>query len=210
MKLAILLLFSGCAFGQVDPALLPSWVVGAGYDWTRGSQYHSALDFTIAKQISGGRWYLWNTLSTPITFHSHPDPVPTAIKSGGAWVAAQTLNGRGAFTLLAQGTLSQIQTQAGSSLEPGVAGTFALTYRVVNNWYLMIFAETAGGLSSTTTTTSASAATVTTVTNPQTGFVFQLGAQIDFGFPPVTLKPAAQPSAKMMRKVMQRLHIPVR
>jgi hypothetical protein len=215
-KLPLLFLLSICAWGQINPATLPPWVVGAGYDWTRGSTYQSALDVTVAKQFSSNsRWYWWNTLSTPITFHKTGSPMPTAVESGGAWVAAQTANGRGAFSLIVQGTLSQIQTQAGSTTEPGMAGTFAVTYQFHDSWYLMAFAKTASGSTSTTTTTTTTStspsSTTTTTTNALASVVFQLGAQVMFGFPPsnptkVTPQPA--PTVKMMREVMRRAGLP--
>lgn len=89
------LFFAGSVYGQTPASSpLPGYLIGTGAEWNRYSPQPYSVTTSLALRIGGSNVYSWSTLATP--FARTPaggTPIPSSMRTGAAYVFAQSAGG---------------------------------------------------------------------------------------------------------------------
>jgi hypothetical protein len=169
MKFPFLFAFSlslyGQTFGQSAPlppdpstiqgSSLPRLVMGIGIADQRGAAYPYVLDITAALHIGNTSFYSWSDCSTPWRRAPRGQPPTSSIfTTGGAWIPAQSKDGRIKPIVIIQAGVTAVQ--ANSTIEPAISGALGLLIGLGSGFHVMPYFRVANQTiatgSSTTTT----------------------------------------------------------
>jgi hypothetical protein len=101
---------------NVSTASLPPYLVGTGVEWDRAASVPLSNVTSLAVQLgSGSSWYWWNTFSTPLAgaqlaANGTKTYLPTSIRTGMAYVAAQSASGKAFLGFLVDGGFANTQS----------------------------------------------------------------------------------------------------
>ena len=133
---------------NVDTSALPNYMAGTGIGWNRyaAQPYSSLTSFAI--RIGSSNVYSWSTIDTPIAATpAGGTPLPSSVRTGAAYVAAQSASGSVFLVLIGDLglTATPSATAAGYSAGLGVAWRPKKTWPVyVMPLYRLIGASNAG------------------------------------------------------------------
>jgi len=116
----------------VNPSALPSYMVGTGVEWNRYAAYPFGNVTSLAVRLGTSNLYSWSTADTPITATTPPQA--SALRTGAAYIAAQSPTGSVFLVLLGQAGLAT----TGNTTAAAFSGGVAVAIRVKKtHWYLM-------------------------------------------------------------------------
>lgn len=133
---------------SVPTSNLPDYLIGTGVAWNRGTAYPLSNVTTIGVRIGASNIFSWSTLDTPVAPTPTGAPVPSSVRTGAAFVAAQTATGSAFLFFLGDIGLSTTPSAsaAGYSAGAGVAIRIKRTH-----WYVMPLYRLVGTVGSATT-----------------------------------------------------------
>jgi hypothetical protein len=116
---------------NVDTTALPSYMVGTGVSWNRyaAQPYSNVTSFAV--RIGATNVYSWSTIDTPIAATpAGGSPLPSSVRTGAAYVAAQSSSGRVFLVLLGDLGLTSTPSAAAAGYSAGLA----VAWRPVKAW----------------------------------------------------------------------------
>lgn len=135
------MLLSSVVWGQPSQTTeqtgsLPDVTVGLGVSWNRGSVYPLSADTNIAIHLGAtSKWYSWTTVSTPIaTSPQGTSPLPSSLRTGGAYVAAQSSTGVVSLIMIVGGGFSATS----NNLTPIFDGNVGVPVRVKQSGFYVM------------------------------------------------------------------------